>query len=315
MKWREKSARTTIGSYRFTKKGISQFDFTDPYHMAVAFTWPQFLLTLLGLYLIANTLFALLYVAVPGCIGNARAHDFGDAFFFSLETLATVGYGEMYPASLYGHCVAAAEIICGLAFTAILTGLTFVRFSRPRAKFLFAAHPVVAMQNGVPTLMLRIGNGRANSMNDAAAKLNALIDEKTAEGASFRRATELRLLRSHIPIFPLSWTLMHPMDEKSPLHGFDSAAFIAKDTRIFASMEARDPTLASMVHGIANYAPGDVLFNQHYVDIIGAEEDGTPVIDLTRISDVEPDPGFGREEPGWTRIEQLEEEEGVLPIK
>jgi inward rectifier potassium channel len=314
MRRREKSARTSIGSYRFTKKGISQFDFTDPYHMAVAFTWPQYLLSLLGLYLTANTLFALLYLVVPGSVANARPYDFGDAFFFSLETLATVGYGEMYPGSLYGHCVAAAEIITGLAFTAILTGLTFVRFSRPRAKFLFATNPVITLQNGVPTLMLRIGNGRANVMNDASAKLNALIDEKTAEGASFRRATELRLLRSHIPVFPLSWTLMHPIDKKSPLYGFDAATFLARDTRIFASMEARDPTLAAMVHGVANYRPDEVLFGKRYVDIIGAEADGTPVIDLTRISDVEPDTGHGAEEPGWTPIEQLEEEEGALPI-
>jgi inward rectifier potassium channel len=282
--------------------------------MAVAFTWPQFLATLLGLYLSANTLFALLYLVVPGSVANARPYNFGDAFFFSLETLATVGYGEMYPGSLYGHCVASAEIICGLAFTAILTGLTFVRFSRPRAKFLFADHPVVTVQNGVPTLMVRVANGRANSMADATGKLNALIDEKTAEGTSFRRATELRLLRSHIPVFPLTWTLMHPLDEKSPLHGFDAKKFASADTRLFLSMQARDPTLAAIVYQLANYAPSDVLFGMRYVDIISQEQDGTPLADLTRISEVEPDSGAGVDGSGWTLIERLEEEEGPLPI-
>jgi inward rectifier potassium channel len=126
----------------------------DPYHLAVALTWPQFLATLLMLYLLVNVAFATLFWLIPGSVANARAYSFPDAFFFSIETLATVGYGEMYPVTLYGHVVASAEIVCGLAFTAILTGLTFVRFSRPRAKLVFASHPVVAMHNGKPTLML-----------------------------------------------------------------------------------------------------------------------------------------------------------------
>ena len=120
-------------------------------------------------------------------------------FFFSIETLATVGYGDMYPATLYGRVVAASEIVCGLAFTAILTGLTFVRFSRPRAKLVFAANPVVAIHNGKPTLMVRIGNGRASVLTDAAAKLNVLLSETTTEGKLFRRVQELRLERAHLP--------------------------------------------------------------------------------------------------------------------
>jgi inward rectifier potassium channel len=115
-----------------------------------------------------NVAFATLFWLVPGSVANARPSSFVDAFFFSIETLATVGYGEMYPATLYGHVVVATEIVCGVAFTAILTGLTFVRFSRPRAKLIFASHPVVALHNGKPTLMLRVGNGRADVLLDAA---------------------------------------------------------------------------------------------------------------------------------------------------
>jgi inward rectifier potassium channel len=130
---REKAARVRLGSYEFKKRGISRFDMRDPYHFAVALTWPQFLATLLVIYLLVNVAFATLFWLIPGSVANARPSSFSDAFFFSIETLATVGYGEMYPATLYGHVVAATEIVCGLAFTAILTGLTFVRFSRPRA--------------------------------------------------------------------------------------------------------------------------------------------------------------------------------------
>ena len=103
---------------------------------------------------------------------NARPDSFADAFFFSIETLATVDYGEMHPASMYGHVAASAKIICGLVLTAILTGLTFVRFSRPRAEFVFASNPVVAMHNGKPTLMVKVGNGRAGVLADAVAALS-----------------------------------------------------------------------------------------------------------------------------------------------
>jgi len=132
---------------------------------------------------------------------NARPGSFADVFFFSIETLATVGYGVMAPATLYGHVVSATEIISGMGFTAIVTGLTFVRFSRPRAKIVYATHPVVTTFNGQPTLMIRIGNGRLSLMTDARARLNALIMQKTDEGSMFRRSHELRLMQDRFPLF------------------------------------------------------------------------------------------------------------------
>jgi inward rectifier potassium channel len=127
--------------------------------LAVALSWPQFSAALLARCLSANVVFATLFWLVPDSVANAQPDSFADAFFFNIETLATVGYGEMYPATLYGHVVASSEILCGLGFTAILTGLTFVRFSRPRAKLIFAAGPVVAKHHGKPTLMLRMATG------------------------------------------------------------------------------------------------------------------------------------------------------------
>ena len=299
-------ARVRLGSYEFKKQGVSRFDLRDPYHLAVALTWPQFLAALLALYLSVNVVFAALFWLVPGSVANARPDSFADAFFFSIETLATVGYGEMYPATLYGHVVASAEIVCGLGFTAILTGLTFVRFSRPRAKLVFAANPVVAMHNGKPTLMVRIGNGRAGVLADAAAKLNVLLSETTAEGKLFRRAQELRLERAHIPLFPLDWTLMHVLDERSPLHGYDTARAIEADARVFVTLEARDPTLATSVHEIRTYVPEDIRFGMRYTDAVTIAEDGTPIADLRRIGALEPDVG-DRQEPGWTEREEEQE--------
>jgi inward rectifier potassium channel len=299
-------ARLRLGSYEFKKKGVSRFDLRDPYHLAVALTWPQFLAALLALYLSVNVVFATFFWLVPGSVANARPDSFSDAFFFSIETLATVGYGKMHPATLYGHVVASIEIVRGLAFTAILTGLTFVRFSRPRAKLVFAATSVVAMHNGKPTLMVRVGNGRAAVLADAKAQLNVLLTETTAEGKVFHRAQELRLERTHLPIFPLFWTLMHVLDERSPLHGYDAARAIEADAQVFATLEARDPTLATMVHDIRNYAAADIRFGMRYTDAVTTAEDGAPVLDLTKIGQREPDVG-DRQEQGWTEREEERE--------
>jgi inward rectifier potassium channel len=295
-----------LGSLEFKKKGISRFDLRDPYHLAVALTWPQFLAALFVFYLLVNVAFATLFWVVPGSVANARPYSFPDAFFFSIETLATVGYGEMYPATPYGHVIAAAEIVCGFGFTAILTGLTFVRFSRPRAKFVFASHPVVATHNGKPTLMLRVGNGRANVLLDATAKLNVLLLLKTAEGKLFRRAQQLRLERAHLPVFPLTWTLMHVMDERSPLYGYDAAQVMAVCGQVFVTLEARDPMLATSVQEIRNYAPEDIRFGMRYVDAITTDDDGTTVADLTRIGEMEPDVGEHPEQ-GWGEQEDVPE--------
>jgi inward rectifier potassium channel len=300
----EKTTRTRLGSYEFKKKGVPRFDLRDPYHLAAALTWPQFLAAFITLYLLVNVVFATLFWLEPGSVAHARPNSFVDVFFFSIETLATVGYGDMHPATLYGHAIAATEIVCGLAFTAILTGLTFVRFSRPKAKFVFAQHPVVAIHNGKPTLMLRIGYGRAGVGMDAAARLNILLSVTTPEGARVRRAQELRLERAHLPVFPLSWTLEHVLDERSPLHGFDAARAIAAEAHLFLMLEARDPTLATVVHDFRNYAAEDIRFGMRYADVISLEADGTPVADFTRIGELEPDVGE-HWEAGWTEREEM----------
>ena len=285
----EKHAMVTVGNYALTKKGVSRYDWADPYRIAVDLSWPQFMAGLVGVYVGVIALFAVAFMLSPGAVANARAWSFGDHFFFSLETLATVGYGFMYPATLYGHCVAATEILTGLAFTAILTGLIFVRFSKPRSKFLFADNPVVTTHNGAPTLMLRVGNGRATVLADARVKISVLISETSKEGTSFRRTHELALARNSIPVFPLTWTVMHEIDAQSPLRGMTEDIFRKADTRLFVSFEARDPTLALVVHDLRSYGPGDVLFATHYDDVISVDENGYSCADMTRISAVLPD--------------------------
>jgi inward rectifier potassium channel len=292
-----------VGQFVYGKTGVARFDWTDPYHLAVTLSWTHFIAFLLGTYLIVNALFGVLYAIVPGSVVNARPGSIGDAFFFSLETLATVGYGEMYPGSLYGHLVASAEVMTGLGFTAIMTGLVFVRFSRPRSKFVIADKLVVCQHNGIPTLMGRLGNGRVAALADAYARLNVLLAETSSEGTVFRRVQELPLLRSRLPLFPLTWTLMHVMDEASPLHGMDAARMIAAEANMFLTIEARDPTLATIVHEMRTYGPQDVMFGMRFADTITFGDDGVPIADMTRISVLEPDTGADRMESGWSERE------------
>ncbi len=239
-----------------------------------------------------NVLFALVYLAQPGAIANARHGAFGDAFFFSLETLATVGYGTMSPATTYGHVVSAFEIFSGMALTAVLTGLLFVRFSRPKSKILYSAHAVVAMHNGQPTLMVRIGNGGMSLLTHMTARLGVLLPDSTAEGQSFRRTQELPLLRAEMQMFVLMWTLMHTIDASSPLCGYDTARLANEDVRLFLSVDARDQSLGARIEDIQSYGAADILFGQRFADAITRDATGHTTADLTRLDTLEPDPAW-----------------------
>jgi len=295
----DRPAHIRIGAYELAKKGAVRYDLRDPYYLAVALSWPRFLLGLLALYLVANIGFATLYLLQAGDVANARAGSLADAFFFSTETLATVGYGEMYPATLYGHVVASSEIVCGMALTAIMTGLLFVRFSRPKARILYAEKVVVASHNGRPTLMLRIGNGRTGLLSDAAVRLNALIVDRTEGGQFYRHVHELKLSRSHFPVFAMTWTVMHELGPQSPLHGYDAARLADADVQLFLTVEARDPALAATVHDLKTYTTTDILFGMRYVDAISLDANRRPIADLTRISLVEPDIGEEHDSTTW----------------
>ena len=168
----------------------------------------------------------------------------------------------------------------------------------------FAANPVVAMHDGKPTLMVQIGNGRAAVLADAKAQLNVLLTETTTEGKVFHRAQELQLERAHIPIFPLFWTLMHVLDERSPLNGYDAARAVKANAQVFVAIEARDPTLATTVHDIRNYPAEDIRFGMRYTEAVTTARDGTPVMDLATFGALEPDVG-DRQEQGWTEREEI----------
>ena len=277
------------GGFQLFSTGAARFDLSDPFHFIATISWPAFFACLLGSELLINTLFALLYVAVPGAIANVRSGNLADAFFFSIETLATVGYGTMVPATLYGHIVSSLEIVTGMVYAAVMTGVVFIRFSKPRPKLVYSDRPVITNYNGAPTLMIRVANGRTHPLTDASVRLYALITERTPEGQIFRGAKQLTLARPHFPLFALIWTLMHRIDESSPLYGCTPESLAADAVRLMLIFEARDPALSTHVHDLKGFMPESVAFGMRYQDAVHWDEQGRPVADLARISDMEPD--------------------------
>ncbi len=264
---------------------------SDPYHMVLNLSWPRFFSGLVLVFVLVNLLFGVAYWLLPGSVANARENNFFDYFFFSIETLATVGYGNMSPASLMGHTVASVEILLGMVGVAITTGLVFVRFSKPTARILFSDHALIRDFEGGRFLMLRMANERYNRIVEASATLSFIRLEINQQGESFVKVHDLHLVRQRTPVFALTWTLMHKIDERSPLFGLDEEQLTTAHCRILVSVTGHDETVAASVYAEKGYEAKDVMFNGRFVDILKLTPDGDRVVDMTRFHHVEEMPG------------------------
>ena len=276
-----------LGPTRVTKLGSDRFQWQDAYHAIMSASWPVFFGSAVAIYLVANLVFAAAYY-VDGH-GVANASTFLDYFFFSVQTLATVGYGNMSPVSEYGNWVATAEIITGMLSTAIITSLVFARFAKPTARIVFSRFAVITTYEGVPTLMLRVANERRSYILEAAASLTLIRDAETADGHSLRRFFDLALVRRTSPLFALSWLLMHRIDDSSPLFGVTPNDIEAGDMRLAITLSGVSETFAANVTARHQYAHEDILFDHRFVDIFSEGEDERHLyLDMSRFHDVEP---------------------------
>jgi inward rectifier potassium channel len=259
--------------------GLRRPWFGDLYHRTLTIGWPAFLLSGGALYIALNILFALLYLIERGSIAEARPGTFADAFFFSVQTMATIGYGHMRPATLWANLLVTVESLVGLMFLAIATGLVFARFSRPTARVRFSRVAVIGPYDGKPTLSLRLANERLNQILQAEVTLTLVRDEATAEGTMMRRFYDLKLARERTPIFALSFTLMHEIDRASPLCGATPASLAARHAELVVTATGLDETLAHTVHARASYLPHEILWDHRFADMFGWTEDGRRAID------------------------------------
>ena len=277
-----------FGTREVVTEGIVRPLFHDLFHLFMTVSWPRLFATLAAFFLVFDLLFGLLYYLAPGCIANLSPPGFAGDFFFSVETLATVGYGDMHPQTLYGHSVAMIEIFVGLMSLALITGLMFARFSRPRARFLFAKNAVVRPIDGKPTLIFRTANERQNVVQDASARLAMARDEITQEGYRIRRIVDLPLLRSQFPMFTLGWTIMHAIDDASPLSAETAESLSSSKTVFILSLSGTDENTGQTLMARGVYGGADIRWNSTFLDILEQAPDGSMHIDYSKFHDIEP---------------------------
>lgn len=268
--------------------GATSQPWRDTYHRLLRLTWTQFLGLICLLYLFSNTLFALLYLAGGDCIQNARPGSFWDVFFFSVQTMATIGYGALYPKTVYANAIVAIEALVGLLGVATITGLTFARISLPTARVLFSQVATIVIHDGVPTLMFRAANKRRSQIVEAQMRVTLVRNEVTAEGKFMRRLLDLPLMRSQTPIFALTWTVMHPIDPSSPLYGYTPEMLIEKEVELVVTLTGIDETVSQTVHARHSFLVEEILWNVNFVDIFSVDQQGQRYIDYTKFHDVEP---------------------------
>jgi inward rectifier potassium channel len=277
-----------VGTREFVIEGIASPVFHDLFHHFMTVSWPRLFGTLALFFLFFDLLFGFLYYLVPGCIANLNPPGFAGDFFFSVETLATVGYGEMHPETFYGHAIAMVEIFVGLMSLALITGLMFARFSRPRARFLFTKTAVVRPIAGKQTLLIRAANERHNVVQDASARLHLLRDEITEEGYSIRRIVDLPLLRSEHPMFTLGWSIMHVIDDASPLSAETAESLSASRAALVLSLSGTDENTGQTLMARGEYSHADIRWNATFHDILEKAPDGSIHVDYSKFHDVEP---------------------------
>ena len=277
-----------VGTRQVRARGFETSPWTDLYHQSMMVPWPVFFAGFAAIFLFVNCAFAILYMFGDKPIANTQG-SLADLFFFSIETLATVGYGDMHPQTNYAHIIATLEIFTGLSLIAVMTGLVFARFSRPRARIIFSTHPVIGLHDGRPALMLRMANARHNMVSDAVAKLWITRLEKTVEGHRLRRFQEKKLERNQNPVFALSWTLFHVIDSTSPLHGVDSAALANSEANFVVTFSGVDETSGQTMNARMGYDFSAIRWNHRYVDILGIDDAGMASIDYGKFHDTHPE--------------------------
>jgi inward rectifier potassium channel len=274
-----------VGHREFIKVNATKYDWRDIYHFILTLSWPQFAGLVLGIYVFINLCFAMLYLLGGRCIAGLVPGSFSDAFFFSVETLATVGYGHAFPDTLYGHCVATVEIMVGLFGLAVMTGLIFVRFSRPTARIKFSEVAAVAPFNGFPTLMIRVANLRHHAMVEAEFRLLLGRSELTREGEDVRRFYPLRLQFDHLINFPAALTLRHVIDETSPLFGLTPQDLKLADSRMLASVVCVDPVIQAPIQSQTEYLCEQIAWSRRFAEIYSEDSIGRYTVDYSKFHD------------------------------
>ncbi|MFZ4729573.1 MAG: ion channel [Pseudanabaena sp.] len=255
--------------------------FRDPYHLLLTIPWIGFVGIVVGFDIFLNAVFAVLYLLDANAIAGIPKVGFMEAFFFSVQTLASIGYGVMNPQTLYANLLVTLESIASLMLFAVITGIAFTRFAKSSSRVMFSRVATIHDYNGIPTLIFRTANERRNNILEAKLSVYLMIDEVTEEGQMMRRLHELKLVRDHSPVFLLSWTVMHTIDQSSPLYGLTVESMERLHAQILVSLTGVDETVEGTLHARHLYAARNIMFDRRFVDVIHMGNDGHRYLDYT----------------------------------
>jgi inward rectifier potassium channel len=280
------------GSVNVKRRGISRFSTSNNYHNLITMSWSKFWLIVLTCYLIANLVFASIYVSMgsgslDGAEGDSFFEHFMDAFFFSAQTISTVGYGHISPHGMFSNSVAALESMIGLLAFALATGLLYGRFSRPSAKIKFSKNLLVApYQDGGRGIMFRLANLRRNTLIDLQMEVIFSYNEDV-DGKKIRRFLSLELERKRVSILTMNWTVVHPLNDDSPLRDITPEDMQKGEATFAVLLKAFDDTFSQTVHSRTSYQYDEMVWDAKFKPAFDRDEDGRLVLDLDKIDHFE----------------------------
>jgi inward rectifier potassium channel len=287
------------GSFNVARSGFGLLDSLAPYQQLLTVSWLGFLGLVALVYLALNLIFALAYLACgPTALMGSQAEmlggGFARSFFFSVQTFATIGYGQIGPNGLAANVIVTVEALFGLMFQALATGLLFARFSRPTVAILFSRHAIIAPYASGRSLQFRIANRRRNEIILVEAQVLFSAMEDDGRGGLARRYSLLPLERNRVTFFPLSWTIVHPIDSASPLAGRSHDDLIQSEAEILVLLSAIDETYEQTVHARSSYRPEEIIWNARFRSMfVRTDARAHLSVDISRLHDVEPIPDSG----------------------
>jgi inward rectifier potassium channel len=265
---------------------VSSNSRVDLYHSVVSMPWRSYFAVFGAAFFLINAAFGYLYSMGDAAIGGLNGSSYWEYFFFSVQTLATIGYGNKYPQTMYADVLVTIEAMMGLLGLGVFTAVAFARLSIPRSRIIFSKSAVIADFEGVPTLMFRVANERKNTIIGAEVELSLFVRETTKEGLSIRRIYDLPLVRRRNPMLSLTWLILHPIVKGSPLHGQTPEALMATDFALLATISGLDETVSQTVHATYSYRSTDIRWGYRFRDMFYEDTStGKSSIDLKLIHD------------------------------